>query len=101
MRRRCGASAPRELRETSVNGSVTLYLALTLAAALTLYFVLIDGARLGAARMQMESMSRIGQNAALAEFHRELHSRYDLFMADTSYGGSGGGQKQYDCTDGR
>ena len=95
MRRRCGASAPRELRETSVNGSVTLYLALTLAAALTLYFVLIDGARLGAARMQMESVSRIGQNAALAEFHRELHSRYDLFMADTSYGGAGGGNEAF------
>ena len=95
MRRRCGASAPRERRETSVNGSVTLYLALTLAAALTLYFVLIDGARLGAARMQMESVSRIGQNAALAEFHRELHSRYDLFMADTSYGGAGGGNEAF------
>ena len=78
-------------RGASLSGAVTLYLTLTLAAALTLYFVLISGARLGAARMQMESVSRIAQNAALAEFHGELHSRYDLFFADTSYGGAGGG----------
>ena len=73
------------------DGYMTVYLVLTLAALLTLYLVLISGARLGAARMQMESVSRIAQNAALAEFHREMHSRYDLFFADTSYGGPGGG----------
>ncbi len=66
---------------------------MSLAAMLGLYFVLIGGARLGAARMQMESVSRIAQNAALAEFHREMHSRYDLFFADTSYGGPGGGNE--------
>ena len=79
----------------ALNGSVTLYLALTLAAVMTLYIVLIDGAKLGAAHMQMESVSRIAQNAALAEFHSELHSRYDLFFADTSYGGAGGGNDTF------
>ena len=74
-------------------GYITLYLVMILAALLTLYLVLIDGARLGAARMQMESVSRIAQNAALAEFHREMHSRYDLFLVDTSYGGPGGGNE--------
>ena len=72
---------------------MTVYLVMTLAAMLTLYLVLIGGARLGAARMQMESVSRIAQNAALAEFHREMHSRYDLFFTDTSYGGPGGGNE--------
>ena len=72
---------------------MTVYLVLTLASILTLYLVLISGARLGAARMQMESVSRIAQNSALAEFHREMHSRYDLFFTDTSYGGPGGGNE--------
>ena len=83
----------RSGRET--DGYMTVYLVLTLAAFLTLYLVLISGARLGAARMQMESVSRIAQNAALAEFHRELHSRYDLFFTDTSYGGPGGGNDEF------
>ncbi len=74
-------------------GYMTVYLVLTLASILTLYLVLISGARLGAARMQMESVSRIAQNSALAEFHREMHSRYDLFFTDTSYGGPGGGNE--------
>ena len=83
-------------RETPTAISVTVSRCIcTLAAVLTLYIVLIDGARLGAARMQMESVSRTAQNAALAEFHRELHSRYDLFMTDTSYGGPGGGNDSF------
>ena len=82
----------REKRRTA-EGYMTVYLVMTLAAMLTLYLVLIGGARLGAARMQMESVSRIAQNAALAEFHREMHSRYDLFFTDTSYGGPGGGNE--------
>ncbi len=76
-----------------VGGYITIYLVLTLVSLLTLYMVLIGGARIGAARMQMESVSRISQNAALAEFHKELHSRYDLFFTDTSYGGPGGGNE--------
>ena len=75
------------------DGSITIYLAMSLAALLSLYLVLMCGAGLGAARMQMDSVSHIAQNAALAEFHGELHSRYDLFMVDTSYGGPGGGNE--------
>ena len=81
------------MAEKQAGGYITIYLALTLASMLTLYLVLIGGARLGAARMQMESVSRIAQNAALAEFHKEMHSRYDLFFTDTSYGGPGGGEE--------
>ena len=80
-------------KERGVGGYITIYLVLTLVSLLTLYMVLISGARIGAARMQMESVSRISQNAALAEFHKELHSRYDLFFTDTSYGGTGGGNE--------
>ena len=80
-------------KSRAVGGYITIYLVLTLVSLLTLYMVLISGARIGAARMQMESVSRISQNAALAEFHKELHSRYDLFFTDTSYGGPGGGNE--------
>ena len=92
------AKRPRkkiEISKRAVDGSITLYLALTLAVTLSLYTVLILGARIGAARMQTESVCRIAQNASLAEFHRELHSRYDLFMTDTSYGGAGGGNEVF------
>lgn len=82
-------------RRAGLDGSITLYLALSLAAFLSLYLVLMRGAELGAARMQMESVSRISQNAALAEFHQKLHERYDLFMTDTSYGGPGGGNELF------
>ena len=88
-----GASAAAKEKGRSVGGYITIYLVLTLVSILTLYMVLISGARIGAARMQMESVSRISQNAALAEFHKELHSRYDLFFTDTSYGGPGGGNE--------
>ena len=92
------AKRPRkkiEVSKRAVDGSITLYLARTLAVTLSLYTVLILGARIGAARMQTESVCRIAQNASLAEFHRELHSRYDLFMTDTSYGGAGGGNEVF------
>ena len=82
----------REKRRTA-GGYMTVYLVMTLAAMLTLYLVLMEGARLGAARMQTESVSRIAQNASMAEFQREMHSRYDLFFTDTSYGGPGGGNE--------
>ena len=78
------------------DGSITIYLAMSLAALLSLYLVLMRGAGLGAARMQLDSICHIAQNAALAEFHSELHDRYDLFMADTSYGGPGGGNEIFE-----
>ena len=78
---------------TAAGGYITLYLTLTIAAALSLYIVLIRGARLSAAKMQLESVCRISENASLAEFHQALHSRYDLFFVDTSYGGAGGGNE--------
>lgn len=91
--KKAGAQSPRIRRKnrSAVSGYITIYLVLTLAAMLALYLVLISGARAGAARMQMESVCRISENAVLAEFHREMHRRYDLFMVDTSYGGPGGG----------
>ena len=91
-----GRPCPIEKRRDYVDGSVTVYLTLSLGALLALYLVLFSGAKIGAARMQMESVSRIAQNAALAEFHRELHKRYDLFFADTSYGGAGGGDETFE-----
>ena len=79
--RQCGAL---------LRGYLTVYMALTLSVTLPLIFVLIRGTRLGAARMQLESIAHISQNAVLSEFHIALHERYDLFAVDTSYGGGSG-----------
>ena len=77
-------------RGTRICGYLTVYMALTLSVTLPLIFVLIRGTRLGAARMQLESIAHISQNAVLSEFHIALHERYDLFAVDTSYGGGSG-----------
>lgn len=74
-------------RPKEADGYLTLYLALTLAAILSLFLALLRGARIGAARMQLDSVSHISQNAVLAEFEKDLQKRYDLFFVDTSYGG--------------
>ena len=50
-----------------------------------MFFALIEGARLNAIRMQIECVTDIAAQSALAEFHRELQRQYDLFYVDTSY----------------
>lgn len=74
-------------RPSETEGYITVYLALSLAAMLTLFLALLKGARIGAARMQLDSAAHISENAVLAEFQKDLHRRYDLFFVDTAYGG--------------
>lgn len=66
--------------------SLTVFLALSIPVILSLIFVLLDGARRNAIRMQTELAADAAVNAALAEFSRELFLQYDLLMIDTSYG---------------
>ena len=75
-------------RQSGPGGYLTIYLSLTLAVLLTLYFVLMQGARENAVRMQTEVAVDIAGNSVLAEYHRELQRQYDLFFVDTSYGGA-------------
>lgn len=73
-------------RPPELGGYITVYLTLSMAAMLALFFALFKGARIGAARMQLDSAAHISQNAVLAEFQKDLQKRYDLFFVDTAYG---------------
>ena len=86
-----GATAKRrdnriKKAERRLQGSLTVFLALSIPVILSLIFVLLDGARRNAIRMQTELAADAAVNAALAEFSRELFLQYDLLMIDTSYG---------------
>lgn len=65
---------------------LTVFLSLCLPVILSLFMVLLNGARMGAVRMQAEVAADTAADSALAEFHKELLSQYDLLMIDTSYG---------------
>ena len=64
---------------------LTVFLSLSLTVILSVFFALIEGARLGAIRMQAECVADTAAWSVLAEYHRELQQRYDLFYIDTSY----------------
>ena len=68
------------------DGYLTVFLALSLPIILSLVFVLLDGARRNAIRMQTEFATDTAVNSVLAEFNRELFLQYDILMVDTSYG---------------
>lgn len=68
------------------NAYLTVYLALCLTLILSLYLVLIDGARRGGAAMEATSAAEMGMQNVMAEYHRELLNQYNLFAIDSSYG---------------
>ena len=68
------------------NGYLTVYLALVMTVMLSLYLVLIEGVRSNAIRLEAECVADIGLNSVLAEYHRELLNRYNIFAVDSSYG---------------
>ncbi len=61
-------------------------MALVLPLILSLYFALLQGARMNAARLEVTCAADAAADAAMAEFSAALFSRYDLFFIDTSYG---------------
>ncbi len=73
---------------------MTVYLTLTLAVLLSLTLALIEGARNSTCRLEVECITDVAMNSVLAEYHRELFDRFDIFAVDTAYGtGSGGRAK--------
>lgn len=68
------------------NGYLTVWLALCLALVLSLFLVLVDGARRGAVRLEAECVTDISMQSILAEYHRELVKQYNIFAIDSSYG---------------
>lgn len=71
---------------SKAGGYLTIYLALSLTAILSLCVMLIEGARMNGARFMAEYSLDVGMNSILAEYHRELLEQYDVFFVDTSYG---------------
>lgn len=67
---------------------LTIYLALSLTALLSVIMVLIAGVRKNTIRMEEELALDTAGWSALAEYHQELLKQYDLFFIDTSYGSS-------------
>ncbi|MCM1192981.1 MAG: DUF5702 domain-containing protein [Butyrivibrio sp.] len=68
------------------NAYLTVYLALCLTLILSLYLALIDGARRGGSAMESACAAEMGMQNIMAEYHRELLNRFNLFAIDSSYG---------------
>ncbi len=68
------------------NAYLTVYLALFLALILSLYLVLTDGARRSGAAMEAACAGETGMQNIMAEYHRQLLNRFNLFAIDSSYG---------------
>lgn len=75
------------------NGYLTVYLALCLTLILSLYLALIDGARRGGCAMESSCAAEMGMQNIMAEYHRELVNRFNLFAIDSSYGTESCGRK--------
>lgn len=76
---------------TTYNAYLTVYLSLIFGIVLSLLFVLVEGAAIGALRAQAELVADLGLDSVFAEYHRELLEQYDLFFVDSSYGSINGG----------
>jgi len=68
------------------DGYLTVFMALVLPLILSLYFALLQGARMNASRLEVTCAADASTDAVMAEFSAALFSRYDLFFIDTSYG---------------
>lgn len=58
---------------------LTVYLSLIFGIVLSLLFVLIEGAAIGALRAQAEIVADLGLDSVFAEYNREILDQYDLF----------------------
>ena len=68
------------------NAYLTVCITLCLAVIMSLFLVLLNGARQNGARLEVECVTDIGLQSILAEYHRELMKQYNLFAIDASYG---------------
>ena len=82
-------SIMKERRKTEIrkyeDGYLTVFLALSVTILLSLILMLVEGARINAARARAEIAGNIAVRSALGEFHKELLKQYDLYFIDTSY----------------
>ncbi|MDO5476467.1 MAG: DUF5702 domain-containing protein [Eubacteriales bacterium] len=76
----------RTVQDQTMDGSMTVFLALSITVLLSLILVLVEGARINAIRMKTEIAGNIAVRSVLGEFHQELLRQYDLYFIDASYG---------------
>lgn len=74
------------MRGQGKDGYLTVYAALSLAVLLSLFLVLLEGARYNAIQMEAALVTDIAMDSVLAEYHREMLNQYGMFWIDTSYG---------------
>lgn len=77
--------------QTKYNAYLTVYLSLIFGIVLSLLFVFVEGAAIGAVRAQAELVADLGLDSVFAEYNREVLNQYELFFVDSSYGSSNGG----------
>ena len=65
---------------------LTVYLALTLGVMVSLFLVLMEGARFNTIQLEAVCISDACMDSVMAEYHRELFRRYNLLAIDFSYG---------------
>lgn len=74
--------------EMKIKAYLTIYLALSVTVLLSVITALFAGVKKNTVRMEEELALNTAGYSALAEYDRELLEQYDLFLIDTSYGGS-------------
>ena len=81
----------RKYNMDTYDAYLTVYLSLVFGVVLSLLFVFIEGAAIGAARAQSELVADLGIDSVFAEYNREILEQYELFFIDSSYGSENGG----------
>lgn len=69
-------------------GSVTIYMSMMLAVLLSLFLMMIEGARSRAISLRADCAFDLSVYSVFAEYNRQLYEEYGLLFIDTSYGES-------------
>ena len=69
-----------------IQGSISVFLALTITLMLSFCLILIESARENTMLLKAEIVFDTGINSLLAEYHSVLWDKYDLLYVDCSYG---------------
>lgn len=74
------------MEKKKVNGSISIFLALTITMMLSFCMILIESARENAMLLKADMIFDTGMRCLAAEYHQKLWEEYDLFYVDCSYG---------------
>lgn len=67
-------------------GSVTIYMSLIMAVLLSLFLIVLEGARSRAISFRADCAFDLAVISVFGEYNRRLYKEYGLFFIDTSYG---------------